>query len=126
LFVDADDLVARSLRRMLSALRPAWRLSVASSADDACDRIARERFDVVVADAQFLEATIPGFLQIAKASSPRTVRVVHCVAAAMPVHEIVSHTAQFVLNRPLDPGDFLSLLDSAIEAAHDDDAVEAC
>jgi CheY-like chemotaxis protein len=117
LFVDDDSLVPRSLRGMLRSVRPGWRLDAATTAHEAAQRVQSERFDVVVGDVRTLERDAPEFLRFVQLSSPETGRVVHSVVRDLAAHLDAARGAQYLLTKPLDPGEFLNALDLALAAS---------
>ena len=117
LFVDSDSLVPRSLRGVLSTMRPKWEQFWADTPAQATELLACHEFDAVVAEAELLERGRAGFMDEVRRSSPRTARVVHSVSIEWPTHARAVRGAQFILTKPLDAGEFLRTLDHALEVA---------
>jgi DNA-binding NtrC family response regulator len=114
LFVDDDTIAFRSLRRMLTTLRPRWRLVWEGDVAKALELLLAEEFDVVVADVQLLQLDNPVFFRVAERRSPDTSRVAHSVVRGSPPHLEAARGAAQIMLQPLDAGEFLLALDRAL------------
>jgi response regulator RpfG family c-di-GMP phosphodiesterase len=114
LFVDDGTIAFRSLRRMLSALRPHWLLVWEGDVGRGLELLLAEEFNVVVADVQLLQLDNPVFFRVAERYSPHTRRVAHSVVRSSPRHLHCARSAQHLLLQPLDAGEFLLVLERAL------------
>jgi len=117
LFIDDDSLVTRSLRKMLRTMRPWWEMVLLNEPQAALAQIRGRTFHVMVADAGLLAERYPELMQEAARTAPAMARVVHSVLPELDAHAALCRHAQFLLSRPLDPGEFLSTLDCAFEVS---------
>lgn len=76
LFVDDEDRILQGLRRMLRPLRREWQMSFAAGGREALETMAREPFDVIVADMRMPGMDGAELLSEVSRRHPQTVRIV--------------------------------------------------
>jgi HD-like signal output (HDOD) protein len=122
LFVDDEPNVLDGLRRMLRARRNEWEMVFASSGNEALERLDATAFDVLVTDMRMPGMDGAELLARAKASHPRTVRVIlsghaddeACVRASAVAHQFLA--------KPCDAGRLTEVVERACrldEMLHD-------
>ncbi len=97
LFADDEPKLLAGLRRMLRGLRSGWNLEFVASGEQALERLAAGRFDVVVADMRMPGMDGAELLEEVRVRSPRTVRIIlsgQCdreilVKAVRPAHQFL-------------------------------------
>ncbi len=115
LFVDDDANVLHGIRRMFYAKRAEWCTEFASGGPEALERMAGERFDVVVSDMKMPGMTGAEFLTAVKERYPDTIRMILSGHAEQSVVLKALLCAHQYLAKPCDP----AVLQRAIEQAFD-------
>jgi len=77
LLVDDDPMALRALTRILETNQPYWRISSATSSEDALALIARESFAVVITDLVLPGANGMAVLFQLQQHQPAAIRIVH-------------------------------------------------
>jgi len=115
LFVDDDDLILRSIARVLKqhALESGWELSFVTDGDEALKLLAQAPFDVVLVDAQMPRMSGATLLARVQELYPNTVRIVLSGHSDAAVLRPALRYAHQVMQKPCDAHVLRNTLDSA-------------
>jgi HD-like signal output (HDOD) protein/CheY-like chemotaxis protein len=76
LFVDDEPLVLDGLQRLLHPMRREWDMDFVSDGGEACARLSRARYDVLLTDIAMPRTDGAQLLEFARQRSPHTIRLV--------------------------------------------------
>lgn len=110
LFVDDDETLLNSLKRLLKPLEADWQMAFAQGASEALIMLALAPVDVVVADMCMPQMDGVEFLGLVKERYPSSVRV---MMTGQPDYEIYHDSmaiSQYFLWKPVQPSAMETLL----------------
>ena len=113
LFVDDEPDVLNGLRRALRPKRDLWDMVFVAGPELALERIAEERFDVVVSDLHMPRISGIDLIQRVLVGHPETIcMLLSGTADLRDAEAIVKH----VMSKPCDPGKLSRVIDAALAA----------
>jgi HD-like signal output (HDOD) protein/ActR/RegA family two-component response regulator len=115
LFVDDEPLVLQGLQRQLRSMRAEWDMVFVTSGAEGLEALARDPFDVVVADMRMPGMNGAEFLNRVMRRHPGTIRLVLSGQADSELILQVEGAAHQFLSKPCDPGILRSVIQSASE-----------
>jgi DNA-binding NarL/FixJ family response regulator len=115
LLVDDDELIGRSVCRVLRLARPRWVLVPVTTASEAANELAQRPYDVLIADLA-LQHGLPGtaLLEYTRYRHPVVARVVFSALADQARHHPEVQAAHGVLQKPTTPQELVSALAVAL------------
>ena len=115
LLVDDDELIGRSVCRVLRLARPRWVLVPVTTASEAANELAQTSYDVLIADLA-LQQGWPGtaLLEYTRCRHPEVARVVFSALADQARHHPEVRAAHGVLPKPTTPQELVSVLAMAL------------
>ena len=114
LLVDDDELITRSVCRVLRVARPRWALVAVPSASAAVRELARRDFDVVISDLVLPGLPGTALLEFVRSRYPKSVRVVFSGLVEVAARHPEVQEAHEVLAKPTTPQDLVSALARAL------------
>ena len=114
LLVDDDELITRSVCRVLRVARPRWALVAVPSASAAARELARRDFDVVIADLALPGLPGTALLEYVRHRYPGCVRVVFSGLVEVAEQHPEVQQAHEVLAKPTTPEELVSALARAL------------
>ena len=127
LFVDDDEMVRESLRRLLEDRRDDWRMNFVSSGQDALDLIKAFEYDVIVTDYMMPEMNGIELLEaIRRDPSSSSIPVVMLTGNAEGTlkRDALDAGATDLLGKPVDRDELVARLNSAIRLKTYQDSIE--
>ena len=109
LLVDDDPMALRALTRILETNQPYWRISSATSSEDALALIARESFAVVITDLVLPGANGMAVLFQLQQHQPAAIRIVHSSHTELLRSGSLGRLAHRVLPKPASAIEVLGL-----------------
>ncbi len=114
LLVDDDEVICRSVGRVLRLARPRWVLVSVGSASDAARELSYRQYDVLIADLQLPGLPGTALLEYTRHRYPGVARVVFSALASSARHHPEVQVAHGVLEKPTTPQELVSALASAL------------
>jgi DNA-binding NtrC family response regulator len=110
LVVDDDLVVGRSLCRALQALRPDFRVELATSGEAALAHLKDHPCDVIVTDLDMRRISGSELLETLASEYPHIVRIVHSSQKEALVSDELRHLVHAALDKPARPSHIAELI----------------
>ncbi|MBN2192291.1 MAG: response regulator transcription factor [Polyangiaceae bacterium] len=114
LLADDDELITRSVTRVLRLARPRWEVTTVATASEGARVLERIGFDMVVVDLALPGLPGTALLEFARVRHPTVARVVFSVLADGAEHHPEVCAAHSVLVKPTTAEELVSALASAL------------
>ncbi len=114
LLVDDDELISRSVCRVLRVARPRWVLVSVATAAEAARELSQRQYDVLIADLALPGVPGTALLEYARCRHPGVARVVFSALADRAQHHPEVQAAHGVLEKPTSPDELVSALAIAL------------
>jgi HD-like signal output (HDOD) protein/CheY-like chemotaxis protein len=113
LFVDDDELILRSIERVLRRQQAPWELHFATDGDVALQLLSQKPFDVIVVDAQMPRMSGTGLLRRVQESNPGVVRILMSGHTGLEMLRSALPLAHQFVPKPYDAQQLTSTLENA-------------
>lgn len=102
LFVDDEDMLLQGLRRMIYRMRDQWEAEYSNCTDDALNRLANSRFDVIISDMRMPDMDGASLLREVSRLYPSMIRIILTGQADEDAIMRCAGVAHLILTKPCD------------------------